>query len=149
MLFLILLMLLGIILIIYQIFFTKQIYKFILKVQGDETTNKSPLSENECYNNLSTYKFIYYSLLVVLLLLSLVIGKYLELKAWILIYYLEWIICLLYMKLNFSFIIHFLDVKFIPGMLDKIEKEFIIGRISNKNYKYILEYRLLNKKINI
>lgn len=148
MLFLSLLALLGVFLIIYQIFFTKQIYKFILKVQGDKNHN-SIFNEEACYSNLLKYKIIHYLLCFLLLLVSFLLIEHLELKAWINLYYIEWLLCCLYMKLNFSFLTHFLNVKFIPRELETIEKEYVIGCVKLTNNQCLLKYRILNKKISI
>lgn len=147
--FLSLLALLGLFLIIYQIFFTRQLFKFILKVQGENSKDNFIPREDDCYSDLLKYKIVYYSLFFLLLMASFFIGRYLELKAWINLYYIEWLLCCLYMKLNFSFLTHFLNVKFIPQELEKIEKEFVIGCVKFQNNKYMVKYRILNKKIAI
>lgn len=144
---LLILLALGIILIIYQIFFVKKIYRFILNTQGEK--DKPALRESEAYNNLFKAKLIYYSIYIIFLLISIFLGRHLELKAWLLVFYAEWGLGFLFIMLNFKFLNHYLNVKFVIEALDVVEKEFVIGSIRNDNYIYVLSYRLLNKKINI
>lgn len=131
---LLILMFISLITILAMIFFVKKVASLIYILRN--------IDEDSAYNKLKVYSICSYIISFIPLVCVLFISKGIHLLSWVYLYYAIWILCILFMKLNFKMIQHYLNVLFVPNELEQISKEFLIGAICNQNGQYVFIYRL-------
>lgn len=126
--------------------FIKETSKLAYKLNKNKNDN---VREDDNLKLFYIYKGISYTMLILILVLSIFLSSNIKLDGWIYIFNIIWVITLLFIKLNISLIDHLLNVMYVRNSVKYIEKEFLIGGILKDNHRFYFSYRLTLDKFYI